>query len=57
MIEITIETALKALGFDKGWVANEYGIILWENKETQPTEAQLVKAGWVKAIDETPSPA
>jgi hypothetical protein len=48
MNEITIITALKKLGFDSGWVANEQGIILWENDTPQPTEAELKKAGWVK---------
>ncbi len=45
---MTIEKALHKLGFTTGWAANEYGIILWENEESQPTEAALVKAGWVK---------
>lgn len=48
MIEMTIETALKALGFTDGYAANEHGIILWLNEKKQPTEAELVKAGWVK---------
>jgi len=48
MSEMTITTALKALGFEAGWAANEYGITLWLNDEKQPTEAELKKAGWVK---------
>jgi hypothetical protein len=48
MNELTIETALKSLGFLSGWAATEHGIILWLNKEPQPTEAELIKAGWVK---------
>ena len=48
MNELTIITALKKLGFEGGWAASEYGIIFWENEEPQPTEAALVKAGWVK---------
>jgi hypothetical protein len=48
MIEMTITKALLALGFDGGWVASENGIILWENDKPQPTEAELIKAGWVK---------
>ena len=48
MIDMTITKALLALGFDGGWVASEHGIILWENKEKQPTEAELIKAGWIK---------
>lgn len=45
---MTIETALRALGFDKGWAANENGIVMWENDKPQPTESQLISAGWVK---------
>jgi hypothetical protein len=45
---LTITKALEALGFIDGWAANEYGIILWEREEPQPTEAQLVAAGWIK---------
>ena len=52
MNELTISKALIALGFETGWAANEYGIILWENTEPQPTEAQLLAAGWVKPTDE-----
>ena len=48
MNELTIITALKKLGFEAGWAASEYGIILWENTKPQPTEAELIKAGWVK---------
>jgi hypothetical protein len=53
MNELTISKALIALGFDTGWAANEYGIILWENEEPQPTEKELKAAGWVKP---TPTP-
>jgi hypothetical protein len=48
MNQLTITKALIALGYESGWAANEYGIILWENAEPQPTEAELIKAGWVK---------
>ena len=49
MIEMTITTALKSLGFNEGWAASEQdGIVLWLNDKSQPTEAELVKAGWVK---------
>lgn len=48
MNELTLATALKALGFQDGWAGNEYGITLWLNTEPQPTEAELIKAGWVK---------
>ena len=55
MNELTISKALIALGFETGWAASEYGIILWENTEPQPTEKELVAAGWVKPSDETPT--
>jgi hypothetical protein len=48
MNPMTIVTALTALGFERGWAANEHGIILWDNEAKQPTEAELIKAGWVK---------
>lgn len=49
MIQSTITTALHSLGFTEGWAASEKdGIILWLNEEKQPTEAALIKAGWVK---------
>jgi hypothetical protein len=53
MMQMTIQTALKALGFTEGYAASEYGIILWINEEKQPTEDALIKAGWVKQIDES----
>lgn len=49
MIEPTITKALKTLGFNDGWAANEAdGIILWERDEPQPTEAELIAVGWIK---------
>ena len=55
MIELTIEKAVKSLGFAEGWAVSEQdGIILWLNDEKQPTETELVKAGWVKPNNETP---
>lgn len=55
MIEATIGIALRTLGFDSGWVADEInGITLWENNEPQPTQAELTAAGWIKAAPETP---
>ena len=49
MNHMTITTALNSLGFTEGWAASEKdGIILWLNEEKQPTEAALIKAGWVK---------
>lgn len=53
MIRFTITTALNALGFSDGWAANEVdGIVLWERSEPQPTEAELIAAGWVKPEQE-----
>lgn len=49
MIESTIAGALNALGFADGWAANEIeGIVLWERDEPQPTEAEVIAAGWIK---------
>jgi hypothetical protein len=49
MIPMTITTALHSLGFTEGWAASESdGILVWLNEEKQPTEAELIKAGWVK---------
>jgi hypothetical protein len=54
MIEMTITKALYSLGFTDGWGASEAnGIIIWLNDEPQPTEAELIKAGWIK---QTPTP-
>jgi hypothetical protein len=58
MIEPTICTALTALGFVGGYAANDdLGIILWIRDEPQPTEAELVAAGWVRQSDESVVPA
>lgn len=49
MIDSTISLALQSLGFVDGWAANEAdGIILWQRDEPQPTEAELIAAGWIK---------
>lgn len=49
MIDSTISLALQSLGFVDGWAANEAnGIILWERDEPQPTDEELVAAGWIK---------
>ena len=45
----TIVQALASLGIDDGYAANEAeGIILWTRDEPQPTEAELIAAGWIK---------
>lgn len=56
MTEPTLATAIKELGFTDGWAISGDTIVLWENTEPQPTEAQLIKAGWVKP-DEAPTAA
>lgn len=58
MTEPTICTALTALGFIGGYAANDaLGIILWTRDEAQPTEAELIAAGWIKIEpqEETPT--
>ena len=54
MTEPSLVTALIALGFTDGWVISGDSIILWENEASQPTEAELINAGWVKP-DEAPT--
>ena len=54
MNEPTLATALVALGFTDGWAVSGDTIILWENSEPQPTETELINAGWVKP-DEAPT--
>jgi hypothetical protein len=55
VIASNIATALENLGCTGGYAANEVdGIVLWENDEPQPTEAELIAAGWVKQ-EETPT--
>lgn len=55
MTECTIAAALNALGFADGWAASETeGIVLWERDEPQPTETELIAAGWIKSEQETP---
>ena len=44
----TLVNALLTLGFDSGWVVTDGIIELWENDEPQPTEAELIAAGWIK---------
>ena len=43
-----LDEVLKQLGFQNDWVIDDYGIVLWERSEPQPTEAELVAAGWIK---------
>lgn len=45
----SVSEAIKRLGFESGWAADDAkGIILWVREEPQPTEEELVAAGWVK---------
>lgn len=49
MMSPTIVQALASLGIDDGYAANEAeGIILWTRNEPEPTEAELIAAGWIK---------
>lgn len=52
--EPSLVTALVALGFTEGWAVSGDTITLWENEAPQPTEAELIAAGWVKP-DEAPT--
>lgn len=54
MNELTIVKALKSLGFSEGWAVTENQILVWENEAPQPTEAELIAAGWEKP-DEAPT--
>jgi hypothetical protein len=54
MTESILDKALRKLGFTNGWAISGDTIVLWENTEPQPTEAELIKAGWVKP-DEAPT--
>lgn len=54
-MKMTIVEALSALGFEDGYAANEHGIILWTRSEPQPTEKQLIAAGWIKPTNEETS--
>lgn len=47
----SVSEAIKRLGFESGWAADDAkGIILWVREEPQPTEEELVAAGWVKKV-------
>lgn len=52
MNELTIVKALKNLGFPEGWAVTEKEILVWENDSPQPTEAELIEAGWEKPKDD-----
>lgn len=39
---------LVKLGFDYGWATANETIVLWEREDAQPTEAELMAAGWIK---------
>lgn len=44
-------------GFSDGWAFNDQnGIILWQRPEPQPTEAELIAAGWIKTQPEEETP-
>ena len=47
----TIIIALASLGYTDGFAASESdGIILWLHDTPQPTETELIEAGWVKYV-------
>lgn len=54
MNEPSLVTALISLGFTDGWVISGDTIVLWENTAPQPTETELINAGWIKP-DEAPT--
>ena len=52
--EMTIVAALEKLGYVDGFAANEeLGILVWTHAEPQPTETDLIAAGWIKPEGET----
>ena len=55
MHELTIVVALRELGYTDGYAASEAaGILLWNHDTPQPTETELVDAGWVKHFPDPP---
>ena len=53
----TIVHALTKLGVTDGYAANERdGIVLWQHDEPQPTEAELIAAGWIKPEPDPEAP-
>lgn len=47
----SLADVLVRLGFETGWATANDEITLWENDEPQPTEEELLAAGWVKSSD------
>lgn len=48
---MSIVIALNKLGFEQGYACNDVaGIILWDRPEPQPTESELIAAGWIKPV-------
>ncbi len=46
---ISLEVTLDAMGYLDGWAGDDvYGITLWIREEPQPTEDELIAAGWIK---------
>jgi hypothetical protein len=47
--KLSIQITLEALGYPNGWAGDDiHGITVWINDDPQPTEEQLVAAGWIK---------
>lgn len=51
-----LSETLQTMGYESDWVADDQKILLWERAELQPTEAELVAAGWVKPESEEETP-
>ena len=47
MIDFWMDRGLRNLGFDSGWVTYGDEIVLWENPEPQPTNAEIAKAAGI----------
>lgn len=57
MMEHPVVRYLIDAGFPDGWAFNERdGIVVWERPEPQPTEAELIAAGWIKPESEQETP-
>lgn len=48
MNEHSLPAILQKMGFNADWVATDNEIVVWERPERQPTEAELIAAGWIK---------